>query len=193
MRTLPIVIAVMATACTPQANSPAPSAVASATTANTELEELKSQVLNLRHDMEVVNTRMDLQPSLNRQWQSATIDPTESVFERVDASNGVGSFALLVTDVHQFGDGVRIRLSLGNLTSARISGVTLSLKYGPRRPDGPLLWDAWSKELRSKEQAVLEPLQPGAWNPVNVVLPQIEERKFGYLEVRLSATQIALR
>lgn len=128
-------------------------------------------------------------------YQSAEFDPSEPAFQRIDSNTG--SFAVSVDDVAQFGDGVRVRLNLGNLSSATYAGATLTLRYGPRAPPGTAedfysKYLEWDKALKSKEQTITADLRPGRWNPVPIILPSIDQKDFGYLEVKVATNQIKL-
>jgi hypothetical protein len=127
---------------------------------------------------------------LQNQYTSAEFDPTESAFQRINSN--VATFAVSVQDVSQFGDGVKLKLNLGNLTAAAIMGVTLHIAYGPRRPKGDAYYD-WYNDLKKKDAEILETLVPGSWNPTTVVLPGIEPRNFGYVSIAIDSKTISLR
>jgi hypothetical protein len=107
---------------------------------------------------------------LKSRHQEAEIDPSDPKFARVDTD--VGSFAIAVTDVSPFGDGVKLKVDLGNLTSASVSGVKLHLTYGARMGNSET-YTAWSDKLKHKDAEILTPVLPGSWNPVSVVDPRI--------------------
>jgi len=123
-------------------------------------------------------------------YSKATLDPAQRTYARLDAN--IGTFAVVLTDVRPFADGVRVRLNLGNLTSATFTTATLALKYGRRPPVDYSAWDAWKASLREKKESVTEKLLPNHWNPVQLVLPGIEPKDFGYLEVSMSTNMIQM-
>lgn len=158
-----------------------------------QVTELEAQVA----DALLIARRVDNEWKVERVlYQSATFDPTDSAFQRVDSQ--LGSFAVSVQDVRQFGDGVKIRLNLGNLSSASYAGAKLSLRYGPRYPTETAAADYWDKvikwrdAMKSKEHTVTQDLLSGRWNPVPIVLPSIEEKNFGFLEVKVTTNTIRL-
>src|SRR5690606_36024394 len=67
-------------------------------------------------------------------YKSATLDPAERGFDRIDSS--VGSFAVSLQHVSAHADGVLVRLHVGNLTTATVSGGKFKVKWGPRIPKG---------------------------------------------------------
>jgi hypothetical protein len=166
-----------------------------------QLELMQSRVAELsqtviEHAGDIAVAKSEAESALN-QFSEGEFDPTDSKFQRIDAGAGVGSFAVSVEDVRQFGDGVRVRINLGNLTTARIAGAKLSLEYGPRKPvfggqDYAQKRSLWEQAIQKREQDVLDRLIPGSWNPVSVVLPQIEEKNFGYLKVSIETKTIEL-
>lgn len=130
-------------------------------------------------------------------FTSAEFDPSESKFQRIDTS--LGSFAVSIQNVEPFADGIRVTLNLGNLSSARFNGATLNLRYGARNniqvtdADSSSKFSAWFASLQSKDIDITDSLLPGNWNPVEIVLPSIEPKEFGYLEVKIKTNTISLR
>src|ERR1022692_3175117 len=72
---------------------------------------LEARVLDMSNQLTAHTIRIN---SLDEQWTTAEFDPTDSSYQRVDAKPGIGSFAISVQDVQPFGDGVRVKLNLGN-------------------------------------------------------------------------------
>lgn len=180
--------------CAPQTTGPTAADVAQL---SGELKSANGRLNNLESIVAGINSRLGSVESkqATHEWSTAYFDPTDSRYERVDAQSGVGSFAVSVQNVRQYGDGVKVTLDLGNLTDATFSGAELSLKYGPRPPTGPKWWQAypqWSEKLKSKDEQVVATLYQGRWNPVTVVLPEIDEAHFGYLQVSITTNEIRL-
>ena len=128
-------------------------------------------------------------------YSSVQLDPAQRGYGRVDAN--VGTFAVSLTDVRPFADSVRVRLNVGNLSAATFNGAKLVLKYGRRMPTGsePDFANAltdWQLGLQTKEESINERLLPGHWNPVQVTLPGIQPKDFGYLEVSVTTNQILM-
>jgi hypothetical protein len=152
-------------------------------------DTLAAQSANALQRIAALETSQQIQQS----YTSAVLDPAQTIYLRLDAN--VGTFGVSLSDVHPFADGVKIRLNLGNLSSAAFGGATLQLKYGRRAPpysdpDFASKTQAWSKSLRNKQETVIARLLPGHWNPVQIVLPGIDAKDFGYLEVSMSTNMI---
>lgn len=182
--------------CTPQTAGPTSADIARLSSelksANTRLDNLESAVSGMNSRLSAVESKQE-----THEWSTAYFDPTDSRYQRVDAQSGVGSFAVSVQNVRQYGDGVKVTLDLGNLTDATFSGADLTLKYGPRPPPttGAKWWQAypqWSEELKTKNEQVVATLYQGRWNPVTVVLPEIDQAHFGYLQVSITTNEIQL-
>jgi len=185
-----ILLPICLSACTPPSSPPAPQTEPKA-------DALAARVAALEEKLEAVNqgSLQDIARiyKLETRYHEAQFDPSEPKFQRIDTN--VGSFAVSVDDVSPFGDGVKVKISLGNLSSASASGVTLHLTYGPRQVESedPKVNLAWLNKLKSKDAEITERLLPGSWNPVSIVLPGIDPKEFGYISISMDATTISLR
>ena len=68
-----------------------------------------------------------------------------------------------IQDVKPFADGSRVRLDVGNLTTATVIGCTFFAAYGLRAPDNVESFGQRPK-MRTKEIKVTKDLRPGVWN-----------------------------
>ena len=128
-------------------------------------------------------------------YKSAALDPSDQGFDRLDTS--VGSFAVSIQQVSAHADGVRVRLHVGNLTTATVNGGKFKVKWGTRGPkaegkDWVSKYNSWEKSLLKKEISFTEELRPGTWNNVTLVLPGVPPEKFGHLELEMDSSQIKL-
>jgi len=158
--------------------------------------ELTSQVESLQKEVQELRTNLAIQESMQDQYKSVTFDPAAGKgFSRLDTP--VGSFAVSIEDVKPYADGVRVRLHVGNLTTATVNGGTFKVKWGPRMPslkdkDGATHYLQWHKNLKEKEISFTEKLRSGTWNIVNLTLPGIPPQQFGYLELTMDTKEISL-
>lgn len=118
-------------------------------------------------------------------------------YGRIDAN--VGSFAVKIEGIEPYGDGVRVQLQIGNLSSATFNGGALDVSWGPRSPafegGDTTYWRrfyAWRGALSTDTIRFTDRLRPGAWNDVGIVLPATRSDEFGYLTVGISTDQISL-
>jgi len=123
-------------------------------------------------------------------YERAVFDPAaQEGFQRVDTS--VGTFTVVIEDVKPYADGVKVRLSVGNLTSATVSAGVVKVKWGQRRSK-EIPYADWEKTLSETEQKITNDLRPATWNRVTLTLPGIPPEKLGYLEVSMDATQLKM-
>src|SRR5437879_13299195 len=101
-------------------------------------------------------------------YNSAVVYPSENGFSSLDTS--VCSFAVSLQDVSSYVDGVRVRLHIGNLTTATVNGGTFQVKWGLREPpmdnDYATKFREWKKSLREKSVDFRDTLRVVSWNHV---------------------------
>lgn len=171
-----------------------------------EIIELKKTIARLSQEVEsnakqLAQVRSGLDLHLLRQdpFKSATFDPASGEgFFRLDTS--IGSFAVSVQDVKPHADGVKVRLHVGNLTTATVNGGTFKVKWGLRMPSfdekqDPATggsrfmsedefnktlhvreewfrrYDDWQGSLKEKKLSFTDVLRPASWNSVTLMLP----------------------
>jgi hypothetical protein len=175
---LGIVVSAFALEGCPQNTSPG--TTLSAPQAPPQTSALEARITALEKKLEAVSNEAAGAKirvlNLQNRYVSAEFDPTDPKFQRIDTS--VASFAVLVADVSQFGDGTRVKLNLGNLSSGGVADVTLHMTYGPRAPDDYNTYATWENSLKKKDADITTTLAAGGWNPISVVLPGIEPRNF---------------
>jgi len=100
-----------------------------------------------------------------------------------------------------YGDGVKVRASVGNLTSAAIAGADGTAKYGTSSPaldfekDDQAFekYSSWAASLKTTPISISRDLNEGSWNSVLIVLPGIKASEFGHLEISLDASHLKLQ
>jgi hypothetical protein len=129
-------------------------------------------------------------------YKTATFDPAaDEGFSRIDTS--VGTLAVAIREVKPHADGVKVRLHVGNLTSATVSGGKFKAKWGPRMSkvesgEWQTTYVQWQKKLHEQESNFTQELRPGTWNNLTLTLPGVPPEQFGYLELSLDTSQIKL-
>ena len=130
-------------------------------------------------------------------FDSATFDFGEKGYSRVDCEGGF--FLLMVEDVKPFANGVKVSLRIGNPHNASFSNLTIKAKWGKSIPplsDPKTLsknLDEWQKSLTGKEFSFPETLQGGAWNYVELRLPNTKIDELGHLELSMGIKTVLLR
>jgi hypothetical protein len=124
------------------------------------------------------------------------LDPTARDFRRLDTS--MGMLAVAIRDVQPGGDGVRVLLTIGNLTSATLGKVQIKAKWGKRKPTDKTR-SSYEREtklfldsLKEKTINLHDDLIAGHWNKVSLTLPGTSPEKFGFLEISIDSAAIAL-
>jgi hypothetical protein len=167
-----------------------------------QLDELKDRVTQLEteksslaDDLSELQGKVSYLETVDSMRGTATFDPAGSGFQRVDTS--VASFAVSIEDVRPYADGVRVKLNVGNLTSASVNGATFKVKWGARMPDTTgaewaKRYVAWNRSLQEQTINVTNELKPATWNAVRLTLPKTKPTDFGYLELSMDASSISL-
>lgn len=168
----------------------------------TKLAEMGEQISALQESQKKLGADFTVEKMataiFREQYTTASFDPAaDEGFSRLDTS--IGSFAVSIRDVRPYADGVRVRLDVGNLTSASVTGATFKVKWGSRTPDmtevsgdSVLAYMKWQESLKEKETTIHNELKPGSWNRVTLTLPGTSPEDFGHLELSMNAGQISL-
>lgn len=166
-------------------------------TLSLEVAALQTVITKMQRDQKFLLTRVvqaEKQIKTNAPKTEIEFDPSSTSYQRVDGD--LGTFAVAIGDVRQFADGVRVTLKLGNLSAVTYSGARLTLEYGARAPsdmDTDLDVAAkWLESLQERTEKITAKLAPGRWNPVQITLPKIDAKEFGYLSVSVETDEISL-
>lgn len=164
---------------------------------NKAIEQLSLQLESHRKELTQVRSKLTMHEITQDAYKNATFDPASGEgFSRLDTS--VGSFAVSVQDVKAHADGVKVRLHVGNLTTASVNGGTFKVQWGTRMPslDGKENWldhyEEWQRSLKEKEVPFTEVLRPATWNNVTLTLPNTSPQQFGYMKLSMDTNQISL-
>jgi len=121
----------------------------------------------------------------------ASIDPSQKGFGV--ARNNLGSYLIAVEEVQPYLDGHKIKLRVGNLTAGMLTGVTVTLSYGPRLVTPP---------KQDDDPPVLSPLETGLLDPADLAkwkedslkadkkAKERDEELFAYAEARFKRKEV---
>jgi hypothetical protein len=123
---------------------------------------------------------------------SAFFDPAGGTGYQYISTN-VSPIIVSFVDVSPIGDGAKIRLKVGNLTTATYTGVRLDVSYNTRIPEEATQVAAWSKKTRDVSANDASALAPGAWSMVEASLPGIKPDQLGYIVVKAHLDNLSLR
>lgn len=124
------------------------------------------------NDLEVedIKTRMELK-------SLAVLQPGSKGYQTVRSE--AGSIAVSLEDVSPYGNGSRVQLDIGNLTSANVSDMTADISWGTVTEKGYA-----DQELGKREKATLEGGFPaGNWRRYTLDIPAVPPAKLGYVQI----------
>lgn len=108
-------------------------------------------------------------------------------------STNVSPVIISFIDVAPIGDGAKIRLKVGNLSTATFAGVRLDVRYNKRAPEDGSQLEAWRARIKDSSANDASELAPGAWSVVEASLPGIKPDELGYVEVSAHLDSLKLR
>jgi hypothetical protein len=132
------------------------------------LDRIEKRLSDL--EVEDIATRMKLR-------SMALLQPASKGFQAI--STEAGSIAVSLQNVQPYGNGSRVELDVGNLTSATINDITADVSWGTVTDKGFA-----DKELGKREKANLEGGFPaGNWRRYILDIPAVAPAKLGYIEI----------
>lgn len=89
-------------------------------------------------------------------------------------------------------DGTKLELMVGNLTSARFSGGSITVAYAKRPPENADEVPAWNTSVKRSTQTFITPLLAGTWNKMAIPLPGIKPDELGHLVISMDVDTVYL-
>lgn len=133
---------------------------------------------------------------LNLKWEEALApDPKTALLSVTEkgysvAEMPVGSLLIAVRDVTPYANGVKIKLDIGNPTSATFPGLKLQVAWANAAP-GSKTYDI--NTYQKKEISTVGDIKPGLWNTEEIVLAPAKPDQLDYLSITPSASTVVLR
>jgi uncharacterized coiled-coil protein SlyX len=172
---------------------------ADATMTADQVKKLASKVLSIQMDM---STKIESE-------SPAIVDPASKGYSI--SRNEYGAFPVIIEDAQPYLDGYKVKIKVGNLTAATMTGIQLELVYGIRDPVFPT-YDAnlgndenvknyykyWSTvENNKKGRRMLsvdagKELAPASWTIVEAIIAQSNPEDLGRIEVRVKIAGVKL-
>jgi len=156
------------------------------------LKNLEQQITELKNKVDKLNgetTRLwfELDAEKDR-YSSILFDPSSKGYQRLDTSSG--SFLVMLKDVQPYADGYKLKLHIGNTSSAEYSGFTLTAKW--RKSFDKLTSEDLSKPQNEKTFNYTEKLLPGSWNTVSLILSPAQKEELEFIEISMSTDRVML-
>jgi hypothetical protein len=172
------------------------SVVAAAQAPSKEIAELKNQISALKAKIAVLETnRQEIYRRLSNaefassRYRTATLDLASKNYQRLDTD--MGSFMVAAESVEPYLDGYKVVLSIGNPMLATFNGFKLRVEWATSITKAAD-YETWEKTRQQKEISFTEPLQPGRWNQVELLLPSTKPDQLGYFNLSLDISTISL-
>lgn len=123
--------------------------------------------------------------------ETATLSPTSlAKYSRVDSDQA--SFLISLDNVVPYLEGFRLTVNVGNLSAADFPGFTLRAEWGPKFDRTRETAALWLAKKRKDTFTFTSTLRSGAWNRVEVILPNTDSAHFDYLTLGISTNTVAL-
>jgi hypothetical protein len=161
-----------------------------------------SEMPSLTKRIDELNTKVAaLQKTVNDNESSRKFDDMLARFDRVayltPGSTGysavrmdLGYLTVAIDDIKPYANGSKVRLRFGNPFVATINGLKTKLEWGTVNKDGA----ADNENEKSRQITLTDPLLPGAWTHVEIVLDGVPPSNLGFVRLsEVTHTGIALR
>lgn len=208
-KTMTILIAILIVSCpsavvlsqgqVPAGGRGAGPSIQAATTSATqkELKEVLAQIADLKEKLkklESSNLRLSFQLSyLQNRNRTVSLDPASpKKYQRFDSQDGF--FVVSFENAEPYLDGYRVAIEIGNLSSARYVGFKLDTTWGPRydwEKSTEESYKKWEELRQKKEFTFTNPLLPGTWNKVELILPATKASQVGFIELSITTDTIS--
>lgn len=103
----------------------------------------------------------------------------------------VGNMTVSCKEIAPYLDGSKLKIHLGNISSATLTRVGLNFEYG-ESPEGKK-FDEWIGGVKKNKTTLMEDVLPGYWHEAEVVLRGVPPEKLGYLNVAIDVPGISLK
>lgn len=154
-------------------------------TLHQQIEEVKNKLDNLEKQTTRLRFELDAEKT---KYDSIVIDPSSKGYLRLDSSTG--SFLVSLRDVQPYADGYKLKLNIGNPTSATYSGFALDVKWN--KSFEKFSSQDWDNAQHEKTFKFAEKLMPGSWNTVFLTLSPAQKEELEYIEISMTTDQVIL-
>lgn len=166
-----------------------------------EVASLKQQVAtlairltSLESDLATYKSTQEFDKELSKR-DSVMLDPSNPQgYSRLDTANGWFLISLKSAEVYL--DGYKLTLNIGNPSSATYTGLKIKTKWNSSYDwthYSESSFKVWQAAMRSKDDDLTDALQPGAWNSVEIILPQTKPTELSYVQVSIETNTVSLR
>jgi hypothetical protein len=156
-------------------------------------KSMSQQVLVLSNVTAKLARRLEsdeIKDRIERDWtRSANINPDDKSYQRIDAD--VATLFVSTESVDPYLDGYKVKLKIGNPTTADFNGFTLTSFWGPTYTPN-LTVEAYESAQKSRTNTCPNTLLSGYWTPVEIVLApaNADEIRNAKFSIKLNAIKL---
>lgn len=103
-----------------------------------------------------------------------------------------GPFLINVEKVEPYMDGVKLKVSIGNITNATFSGADIVAKWGREYKNGDD-FDEWEKAQKEKKITTPVTFFPGSYASVNLILTPAKSDEIKTIKIGIQFDRLSLR
>lgn len=177
-----LLVAAVLAGCGPQIDAPAPSQPSASAPADKQAE-LADRVEYLSAEIGDLRDRVDALES-----GAATVTTDGNGYDV--ARTRFGAFTVSTRGATPYLDGYKVRLRIGNLTTANFTGATLKLEWGP--PYNSMRASERRKNMKKKDVNIPNRLTSGSFTEVDVILTPAKPEEIKTFTVGLELNQLGL-
>lgn len=162
-----------------------------------EIANLQSQVIELQKRVDALDATLKWDEYLlsNKQdrHDSITLNLTEHTFQRLDTDTGF--FLISVEEVVPYLNGYKLRLKIGNPSSADYAGPKITVKWNKQYPYDKYTqasFEEWQKAGQEKDASLTDILASGSWNKVEVIIAPATVEQLGFVTLTMSTDTVRL-
>jgi hypothetical protein len=160
-----------------------------------EVQKLQKQIQDLSAKVADLTKVVDANEA-SRKWDNG-IAQFDRIAYLTPGSDGysvirtdLGNLTIAIDDIKPYANGSKVRLNFGNVLVATINGLKMTIDWGRMSPIG----GPDNQNQKSREITFSQPLLPGAWTKVEIVLEGIPPSDLGFVRVKdVTHTGIVLR
>jgi hypothetical protein len=162
-----------------------------------DITELRAQIIELQSKLKTLEATLKFDEWQIKQKQDAqsaiTLNLSEHTYQRLDLDNG---FLLVSTqDAAPYLSGYKIRLNIGNPTSATYAGFKAKISWAKSYDFNQYTqasYDEWQKGVQEKEISFTDALEAGTWTPIELIVTPATAEQLAYVTLSLSTDTIRL-
>jgi hypothetical protein len=161
-----------------------------------QIADLQRQLKKAQEDIRTLQTQLG---NLGRTVLSNQ-EPTAAIFDPsspglyMTSHTSIGAVLVSFGKAEPYLDGHKVQIEVGNPLSATITTYDLFVEWAPRfNADAPGAdFQQWLRLTKQKTFSPMEPLKPGRWTRLELILPDTAPKDFGWFSIQVSVKVVGL-